>query len=609
MTLTADRLANEFPPVSREDWLKLVDGVLKGQPFDKRLVRRTADGIALQPLYTADNTAPASGPLIGPRDLDRPWELRSTVAHPSPQEAGRQSLQELENGAASLLLKIDPAGTRGIAVADRDDLAAALSGVLLDLAPVALDAGFLGPHAADWLGELGKLSPHAPLAFHMDPISALAESGESPGPLESHLILAAETGVRWAAPYARASLFLATGRVVHEAGGSEAQELGFTLASAIAYARALTRAGLPIREAFARIVLGASLDATYFTGIAKLRALRLLWAKLTAACDAPAEARIEARSSARMLSTLDPWVNLLRLTAAGFAAGVGGADAVVLAPFTEPLGRPTDFARRQARNTQLVLMEEANLGRVADPAAGAWYLETLTDQLARAGWAAFQAIEAQGGIIAALSAGSFQTEVAAVRSQREQDVATRRTGLIGVTEFPILTDAPVELDLVDDASFARTPPRTQLPGPATRVTHLPAWRAAESFEALRARAAALPHPPVAILATLGGPRDHSARVGFSQNALAAGGLTSEARPATEVTQAEHPLAVICGTDEAYQAEGEAVARALKAAGVRRLVVAGRPANQDALRAAGVDAFIYAGADLATALAECLEACA
>ena len=607
MTQTADRLAHEFPPATRQDWLALVDGVLKGQSFERRLVRTTGDGIPVQPLYTADNAGPAVGPLIGPRDIDRPWDLRATIAHPSPLEAARQALQDLENGAASLLVRIDPTGARGVAVADRDDLARALTGVLLDLAPVALDAGFLGPQAADWLGELGKRSPQAPLAFHMDPLSAFAEAGTSPGPVESHMILAAETGVRWTAPYARASLFLATGRVVHEAGGSEGQELGFTLAAALAYARALTRAGLPQSEAFQRIVLGASVDATYFNGIAKLRALRLLWGKLTQACGVEATARIEARSSARMLSRLDPWVNLLRLTAAGFAAGVGGADAVVLAPFTEPLGRPTDFARRQARNTQLVLMEEASLGRVADPAAGAWYLETLTDQMARAGRAAFQAIEAAGGIISALQQGQVQEAVAQVRQQRQQDTATRKSGLIGVTEFPILTDAPVELDTTDATAFARPSPKVQLPGPAGRAEPLAPWRAAEPFEALRARAAALAPAPVALLATLGTARDHAARVGFTQNALAAGGLAAEVLAASDVSRTDARVAVLCGTDEAYVAEGEAAARALKAAGVRRLLVAGRPSNQDALRASGVDGFIHAGADLVQILAECLEA--
>ncbi len=449
------------------------------------------------------------------------------------------------------------------------------------------------------------MAPHAPLAFHMDPLSALAQSGASPGPVESHIILAAQTGARWAVPYARASLFLASGRVVHEAGGSEGQELGFALATALTYAKALVRAGLPLADAFGRIVLGLSTDETYFYSLAKVRAARILWSRMTGACGVTVEARIEARSSARMLSQLDPWVNLLRLTAAGFAAGVGGADVVTLAPFTEPLGRSTVFARRQARNTQLVLMEEAQLGRVADPAAGAWYLETLTDQMARSAWAVFQKIETAGGLIAALSAGGLQSEVLSVRQKRAADIATRKAGLIGVTEFPILTDARVELDEVDPSAFAKPSPRVQMPGPDGHCSPLPAWRAAEAFEALRARAVALGGPQ-AILATLGPVKDHAARLGFSTNALAAAGIAATSRAATDITLAEHPLVVICGADEAYLTEGESAARALKAAGARRVVIAGRPSNSEALSAAGVDSFIFAGCDLQAALASALE---
>ena len=606
MTLSAHPLAQGFPQVGHKDWLAMVETVLKGQSFDRRLVKLTADGIAVQPIYTAENAAPAAGPLFGARDLDRPWDLRSEIAHPNPVDAHRQALQELENGAASLVLRLDPTGVCGVAVASKADLGTVLDGVLLDLAPVALDAGFLGPQAGDWLGELGKMSPNAPLAFHMDPISAYASSGHSPGPIQSHIFLAAETGARWAAPYARASFVLASGRVAHEAGGSEGQELALALASALAYARAMVRSGLSMQDAFNRIVLGLSTDETYFNSIAKVRAARVLWNKLTAACGVDTPARIESRSSSRMLSTLDPWVNLLRLTAAGFAAGVGGADAVTLAAFTEPLGRPTDFARRQARNTQLVLMEEANLGRVGDPAAGAWYLETLTDNMARSAWSQFQTIEAQGGIVEALARGEFQKAIFEVRDKRCADIATRRTGIIGVTEFPTLTGAPVELDRSDPSASAKTSPRVQLPGPDSHCQPLAHWRAAEGFEQLRQQAAHLDTTPTAILATLGSARDFAARVGFSQNVLAAGGIASSTQDIARITLAECPLAVLCGADDAYLTDGESAARTLKKAGIRHLLVAGRPANAEALKAAGVDGFIFAGADLAVALSACLE---
>ena len=415
-------LARDFEAPTREAWLRLVDKTLKGEGFDS-LRSRTADGLPIEPLYTEGPASPVR-PAFSP-DPTRPWDLRALVSHPDPAEANRQVLEALENGAASVLLETKP-----------EALDRALEGVVLDLAPVALGAGWAGPQAAERLAALAKGGPQAPLLFHLDPLSALARLGASPGPVEAEVARAAEAGVRLSEPYPKARLFLASGRVIHEAGGTEAQELGFGLASAAAYARALAEAALPVADAFPRLALGLSADAAYFTTIAKLRAARLLWAKLTAACGAQSPAYIEVRSSRRMLTRLDAWTNMLRLTSAGFGAGLGGADAVVIEPFTAPLGAPTPFARRQARNLQLVLMEEAGLGRVSDPAGGAGFLETLTDGLARAGWAFFQMIEGRGGVVAALSDGSIQDAVGEARATRQAEFAAGAANLIGVTRFP-----------------------------------------------------------------------------------------------------------------------------------------------------------------------------
>jgi methylmalonyl-CoA mutase len=259
---------------------------------------------------------------------------------------------------------------------------------------------------------------------------------------------------------------------VHEAGGTEAQELAFMAASAVAYAKALTRAGMTMEDALSRIVLGLSVDGQYFLDVAKVRAARDLWAQITAACGVDVPAAIEARSSNRMLAKKDPWTNLLRLTAAGFGAAVGGADAVVLGTFTDALGLPTAFARRQARNTQLILMEEANLGRVADPAGGAWFLETLTDQLARAAWAEFQAIEAAGGIIAALTSGLIQQKVKAAHAAPEK--------ILGVNVFPNPDEKPVEVVTAKPVAVEAPDPR--LPGPGASCEPMSPIRFAAAFE-------------------------------------------------------------------------------------------------------------------------------
>ncbi|HJV43684.1 methylmalonyl-CoA mutase family protein [Caulobacter sp.] len=461
--------------------MSLVEKTLKGQSFDEALTAKTPDGLTIQPLYVAkDGVAVARDLRL--RDPERPWDLRVRAAHPDAARVAKDLLTDLENGAASVLLQIDPTGANGVAIGSADELAKALSGVMLDLAPVALDAGFLGPKAADWLGALAKAAPNAPLAFHLDPLTAFIQAGASPGPVEAHIFNAATVAARLAGTYAKASLFLATGRAVHEAGGSNTEELAAMTAAALAYAKALTRSGLSTEEAFGRIVLGVSLDGEYFTGVAKIRAAKAMWARLTQACGVSVPARIEARSSRRMLAKADAWTNLLRLTSAGFAGAVGGADAIVLDAFTDAIGLPTAFARRQARNTQLVLMEESHLGRVADPAGGAWYLDSLTDQLARAAWSGFQAIEAAGGIVKALESGQIAEAVAKTRAAQEAAFADKSRKILGVTVFPNADDKPPEVETPDASAFAVAAPDVRLPGPDGKCPPLTPIRFAAAFE-------------------------------------------------------------------------------------------------------------------------------
>lgn len=475
-------LAAEFDAADNASWRALVEKGLKGKPFED-LVSTTADGLAIKPLYTAED----AGPLLAARpapsdDPERPWDLRAAVEHPDPARANDQALSDLVGGAQSVLLKLDASAADGIAVASQDDLARVLDKVLLELAPVGLDAGWQGPDAANWLAVLAKGAPNAPLAFHMDPVTAFAQAGASPGPVEAHLNAAAQSAARHAQAYPRATAFLASGRVAHEAGGSEAQELGLMAASAAAYLRAMVDdAGMGVADAFSRVVLGLSANKDVFATVAKLRAARAIWARMVDLAGVDAPAKIEARSSRRMLARRDPWTNLLRLTAAGFGAGVGGADAVILEPFTQPLGLTSDLARRQARNTQLVLMEEAGLGRVADPAGGSWLFESLTDELARAGWAEFQKIEAEGGVIEALRAGRLQADVARARDKRLAAIAEKRSPVLGVTAFPPAHDDPVSVETVDRARFAR-PVDLRQSGDDSRCRPLTPVRWSASFE-------------------------------------------------------------------------------------------------------------------------------
>ena len=475
-------LAQDFEPADAARWAALVEKGLKGRPFES-LVSTTEDGLAIKPLYTAEDAGPVLGPRPEPAaDPKRPWDLRAVVDHPSPAEANRLALKELEGGAHSLLLRLDPSARDGVAAVNLDDLAVVLQRVYVELAPIALDAGFLGPEATNWLAIAAKGSPNAPLAFHMDPVSAFAEAGASPGPMDQHLNAAAQACARHAHAYPKATGFLASGRPAHEAGGTEAHELGLMAASAVAYARALVdETELTVEDAFSRIVLGLSANKDDALTLAKLRAARAIWARLCQVAGVNLPAKIEARGSRRMLSARDPWVNLLRQTAATFGAAVGGADALVLDPFTRPLGGSSELARRQARNIQLVLMEEAHLGRVADPAGGGWHFEALTRELAAKGWAVFQAIEAEGGVIAALEHGGFQQGVAEARAAREAAIAEKRRPVLGVTAFPDAHEKPVPIDAIDRTAFARDHDLAK-PGPDSRCEPLTPMRWSAPYE-------------------------------------------------------------------------------------------------------------------------------
>ncbi len=465
-------MSETFPIPTPAAWRDLAQKALKDRPIES-LVHLDADGLAVLPLYAKAN---GTGAVFAPRGSDadgRAWDLRTLVEGDVAEAVNAAVLADLEGGAASVILS-------GAVLGDSEPLGRALAGVALELAPVALDAGLSGPDAANALAVVAKGSPRAKLMFHLDPISAFAEAGGSPRAIAEHVTLAANTAARHAGAYPEATFFLASGRVVHEAGGSAGQELGFAAACAVAYVKAGVDAGMTVEAALRGTVLGVSVEAEYFDSLARVRALRLIWGTVSKAFGHPTAARIEARSSRRMLSGRDPWPNLLRLTAAGFAGAVGGADAVVLDGFTRASGRPDAFARRQARNTQLVLMEEAHIGRVDDPSAGSWFLDTRTRQLAEAGWAAFQAIEAEGGVVAALKAGTIQTRVA---KAREATVATYASGsahLVGVTKF---VDPDVRPALVE----AGVPTPVETGG--DRCEPLTPVRFAEAFETIDAEVA------------------------------------------------------------------------------------------------------------------------
>jgi methylmalonyl-CoA mutase len=295
-----------------------------------------------------------------------------------------------------------------------------------------------------------------------------------------------------------------------------------------------------------------------------------------------------------MMTQRDPYVNMLRVTIAAFAAGLGGANAVTVLPFTAALGLPDAFARRVARNTQLILLEESNLAKVADPAAGSGGIEDLTDQLCRAAWTLFQGIEKTGGVAPSLESGLIQKQVAETRAAHEKAIATRKDPLTGTSEFPHLSENAVKV--LQAASQ---------PAPASSENALPSIRLAEPFEKLRDASDAILKAtgtrPKVFLATLGKPADNIARATFAKNFFEAGGIEAVEFAGRDLAAAFNSsgaaLACLCSSDEVYAREAADVARALAAAGATRVYLAGRPGDlADALKHAGVQSYVFAGCD-------------
>ncbi len=609
-------LAAEFPPATREQWLTLVEGVLKGASFEKKLVSRTHDGLRIEPLYVRE----ANAPLVAGRGAAQAWAAMQRVDHPDPAAANAEALHDLENGTSGLTLVIAGSiGARGFGIeAKGPAIRRTLDGVHLDAIPIELDLGPPAKETAEALvalvRERGIAPPSARIRFGFDPLGAIALAGSSPLPWREiapqfAALVRGLASEGFAGPHA-----VADGRVVHDAGGSEAQELAFVLAAAVAYLRAL-EAGMPLDHARHSIFFRLSADADQFLTMAKFRALRKLWARVEEACGlAPKPVFVSAETAWRMMTQRDPYVNMLRTTIAAFAAGLGGADAVSVLPFTAALGLPDRFARRIARNSQLVLLEESALAKVADPAAGSGAFEDLTRKLCMSAWTFFQEIERAGGAAAALEQGLVQTKVAEARRAREAAVATRKDAITGTSAFPNIAEGKVSV-LVPSPLGISTPDRS--PQKEEEQNALRPIRLAQPFEALRDASDRVLETSGArlrvFLATLGSPVEFTARAAFAKNFFEAGGIEAIAAPlpegetklprgdfsalASSFKSCGATLACLCSSDEVYAREAAGTAQALSAAGARHIYLAGRPKELEAaLREAGVSEFIYAGCD-------------
>ncbi len=519
----------------------------------ERLATTTLDGITVTPLGTPDDVRETGA---GRPARTGPWDIRTPLTAPEGRDAealNEAALVDLENGATSLFLCIEED-------AGDFDLATALGGVLLDLAPVTLDRPTLGQ--AEALASIlesydGTPAPGANLSI--DPVTTEMLPHRVPDD--------GSTPADWLVPIARRALELGVlgvvvdGTALHDQGASDAQELGWTMAVGAHYLRLLTDAGISLDQALGLIEFRYAATDEQFPTIAKLRAARRCWARIVElSVGTIGYQRQHAVTSRPMLTTYDPYVNMLRACVAAFAAGVGGADAVTVLPFDTALGLPGAFGRRIARNVSGLLIEEAHVGAVADPVGGAYAVERLTDDLADAGWAELGRIEADGGVRADAARAGVKARVRDVVARRDAQIADRSRPITGVSEYPDPTETP--------------PERAPASGPYAR-------RHAKPYEELR------DDPRGAVwLVPMGPVSAHTARAAFASNLFASGGIAATnpgplldadaVRAAYDADPAAGPVVCLVGTGAAYAEWGAAAVGVLREAGATHVILAGRP---------------------------------
>lgn len=484
--------ADDFPAADAAEWQRMAEKALKGRALDDALVSHSDEGLPVRALSTAADNIP----LAGVDGHSGRWDIRQAALHPDPAEANKEILADLAGGATSVALYLNDGGAgcevagQGVMIPDLAALDATLKDVLLEVAGVSLAAGPATFATAAALGALweqrGVADDKARGWLNADPLHDLAATGSIAGGMDAAYDRLADLAKTSAARWANVRSIAVTTHACHNAGCGEAQELAVALATGVAYLRALKARGLDPEVAAREITFRVTADTDIFLTIAKLRALRSLWAQVLAACDASGEMQIEATTAPRMFTRLDAPVNILRGTAACMAAAVGGADAITILPHTKPLGLADSPARRIARNVQVILEEESGLAHVADPAAGSFAIETLSGELSGAAWKLFQKLEEKGGMAAALSSGWIQDEIEQVRDRRNAAISAGDKRLTGVNSFADTEAAMPHVLTPDLASLAVAPSAkggSDESGAAdVRITPLAPMRLSEAFE-------------------------------------------------------------------------------------------------------------------------------
>lgn len=482
---------DEFEPSSYEAWRKEAEASLKGAPFEKKLISKTYEGIDLQPIYNKEdladatfvNTLPGFFPFLrGDEALGyqtEPWDICQKLNYATPKDFNSAARHDLQRGLTALNMWLDKAsrdgndpeqakvgevGYGGLSISCLQDLKKALDGIDLNQVPLFVRSGASALPFAALLFALARKKTAGMEGgtkgmlgcVEMDPIGVISHEGTLPQSLDNAyremLIF-----TKWAKENApKLQTICVHTRSYHESGANAVQELAIAMATGVEYLREMIKRGMAVDEVAPRIRFAFTVSSNFFMEIAKLRAARVLWARIVKAFGGSEESQrmtLHVRTALINKTVFDPYVNMLRTTMEAFSSVLGGCDSLHVGPFDDVIRPPDDFSRRIARNTQIILQQEAQLARVVDPAGGSYYIEWLTEQLALKSWAKFQEIEKAGGIFAALSAGTIQDEIAKVAESRMKNVATRRDVIVGTNMYPnptekLLDPRPADLKAV-----------------------------------------------------------------------------------------------------------------------------------------------------------------
>lgn len=608
-------LASVFPTATVDDWRAQLTKVLERSgrriadpAAPEGSIRTTVDGdIELDALYVPDNSFEAALPGFEPftrgatplGSVATGWDIRQLHCDPDAARSNKLILDDLENGVSSLWLLV---GTGAIAV---EDLPRVLEGVALDLITVSISSWDDTVATVEKLMEIAREAGVDPSTLKinagLDPLHLAAAYG-----LEASvdgLAVQAAT-VRELAP--SSVPVTVDSSVYFDAGSTHVQELAYSIATGVAYLRELVADEASIDAALESLEFRYAIDDDQFTNIAKLRAARQLWGQVAKSSGASPQVRGQrqhAATAVSMYTKYDPWVNMLRGTIACFAAATGGADAITVFPFDSRAGLPDSFARRIARNTQSVLAEESNIGRVVDPAGGSPYIESLTTELAENAWALFQRLERDGGIISALNSGSIAAAIEQARHERDERVAKRKEPITGVSEFPNLGENLPQRDDVDVSFLGDRQPGEHALGLRFKSEVFDQFRdlSEATLESTGSR-------PTVFMATVGPVAAHTARENFATNLLAAGGIDTIKGPvnaspdevAASFAAAGTPVACVAANDALYAEAGDELIKALREAGATSILLAGKADKIDGLDA-GVDIELFMGCDAAAAI--------